>query len=153
MKIVLMSPDVKMPERSMCAAGYDLFTPSAGYLTPGLNKIPLKIKLEIPTGYYGRVACRSSLAAKSMSIEAGVIDEDYRGEIIVVLRYRGERNFPYVKHFKIAQIIITPYHSPELEVVETLHPTVRGSDGFGSTDSTPSASTVIVPPSTPTTRN
>jgi dUTP pyrophosphatase len=66
-----------------------------------------------------------------MTVEAGVIDEDYRGEIIVLLRSREAMELK--RGWKIAQMIITPYVTPEIIQVDELGETERGSGGFGST--------------------
>jgi len=114
------------------SAGYDLSCIEDITTTRGLNKIPLGIALAIPHGHYARIACRSSLALKDMSVEAGVVDEDYTGEIIVLLRdRRGGHEFKYGDRF--AQMIITPYASPLVEEVSELQSSIRGDGGFGST--------------------
>jgi dUTP pyrophosphatase len=66
-----------------------------------------------------------------MSVEAGVIDEDYRGEVAVMLRTRDKRLVQ--AGYKIAQMIITPYAAPQVEEVDSLSDSERGAGGFGST--------------------
>lgn len=136
LKIKKLHENAKLPERStVYAAGYDLFTCVEQRLDPGLNKIALGFSMQIPPGHYARIACRSSLAANNMSVEAGVIDEDYRGEVVVMLRCRDkcrDRRLVSVG-YKIAQMIITPYAKPQVEEVDSLSDTERGEGGFGST--------------------
>ena len=140
LKVKRLSQNAYIPVRSSRgAAGYDLKTPEDITLRPGLNRIPLKISMELPPNTYGRIACRSSLASK-FSVEAGVVDEDYRGEIIVLLRWhhpqtKRTRNvtIPYSRGHKIAQLIVTPYLTPSVTET-TLSYSDRGDGGFGSTD-------------------
>jgi dUTP pyrophosphatase len=94
------------------------------------------IFLEIPEGYYGRIAPRSGLAAnRGIDVLAGVVDSSYRGEIKVVL-YNSDKKMPF--HIeggdRIAQIIIEDHFNLEFEVSE-LSDTERGAGGFGSTGS------------------
>lgn len=132
LKIKKLHANAKLPERgTVYAAGYDLFTCEEQKLPPGLNKIPLGFSMQIPPGHYARIACRSSLAANNMSVEAGVIDEDYRGEVAVMLRTRDKRLVQ--AGYKIAQMIITPYAAPQVEEVDSLSDSERGAGGFGST--------------------
>jgi dUTP pyrophosphatase len=132
LKIKKLHANAILPERAtVYAAGYDLCIHEPQKLEQGLNKIPLGFSMQIPPGHYARIACRSSLAAKNMTVEAGVIDEDYRGEVMVMLRCRDQR---VVQHgYKIAQMIITPYAAPQVEEVDSLSDSERGEGGFGST--------------------
>lgn len=120
-------------KKSPCAAGYDLIAPKGGILSKGLNTVGLGIAIALPEWNYGRIACRSSLAAKNISVEAGVIDNDYRGEIKVLLRNHSDEPYHYKRGHRIAQLIITPYTDISVLVTETLNETVRGQGGFGST--------------------
>lgn len=113
------------------SAGLDLRSTKDYELNNCLQKIPIKIKLAIPKNHYGHICCRSSLAKKGCSIEAGIIDQDYRGEIQVMLRVREALSIK--RGDKIAQIIIKPYHHTEIQVVQDLDKTSRGEGGFGST--------------------
>ena len=104
-------------------------------LMPG-DRILVKtgIVMEIPSGYFGNIRDRSGLAFKhGIHTLAGIIDEEYRGEIGVVLMNLGKKPFLIEKGDRIAQIIITPYKCVELCKVEILTDTVRGEGGFGST--------------------
>ena len=121
-----------MPSRgSVGSAGLDLKATQDYQLVNCLQKIPIKIKLAIPKEHYGHICCRSSLAKKGCSIEAGIIDQDYRGEIQVMLRVREPLTIK--KGDKIAQLIIKPYYHTELVKVDELDQTSRGDGGFGST--------------------
>jgi F-type H+-transporting ATPase subunit alpha len=94
-----------------------------------------QINREIPDGYYGRIAPRSGLAVKSgINVLAGVIDSDYRGEIMVVLHNTDQHHsYHYAKGDRIAQLIIETCYHLDIEYVDSLEPTERGQDGFGST--------------------
>ena len=133
MQVKLLDNNAILPERAnRYAAGYDLYLPRDTQLEVGLNKVHIGVAMQIPPGHYGRIACRSSLAKAGMTVEAGVVDEDYRGEIMVMLRVREAMEFK--RGWKIAQIIITPYATPQIIQVNYLGETERGSGGFGSTD-------------------
>ena len=96
LKVKRLSEHAKLPMRaSDHAAGYDLFA-AADYLivAQGKELVKTDIAVAIPPGYYGRIAPRSSLALKShIDVGAGVIDEDYRGPIGVVLFNLGSMSF------------------------------------------------------------
>lgn len=94
------------------------------------------MKMAIPAGYYGRVAPRSGLAVKNfIDVGAGVIDEDYRGEVKVLLFNFGEQPFKVSPGDRIAQLLVEPVMQPRLEQVaeSALDSTERGEGGFGST--------------------
>ncbi|XP_048812661.1 deoxyuridine 5'-triphosphate nucleotidohydrolase, mitochondrial isoform X1 [Lagopus muta] len=117
------------------AAGYDLYS-AYDYIIPPMEKAVVKtdIQIALPAGCYGRVAPRSGLAAKHfIDVGAGVIDEDYRGNVGVVLFNFGKETFEVKKGDRIAQLICERIFYPELEEVQTLDDTERGEGGFGST--------------------
>jgi dUTP pyrophosphatase len=94
--------------------------------------------ITIPDNYYGRIASRSGLAVKHhIEVGAGVIDQGYRGEIMVLLRNFSDIPYEYKKGDKIAQFIITPYRSANEKIVYNIEELIgksdRGCDGFGST--------------------
>lgn len=92
------------------------------------------IQVELPSGCYGRVAPRSGLAAKNhIDVGAGVIDEDYRGNVGVVLFNHAQADFDVKRGDRIAQLICERIFYPELVEVSTLNETERGAGGFGST--------------------
>ena len=134
LKVKKLRDTAILPRRgSKYAAGYDLIVDKRYDITEGLHKIPMGFAIEIPKNHYARIACRSSLAADGFSVEAGVVDEDYKGEIMVMLRCRKNTNV-FLRGSKIAQMIITPYASLEVLEVGELLDTERGTGGFGSTD-------------------
>lgn len=128
------------------AAGFDLYADSVDMATwgPDINKVTnfivhTGIAMEIPHGYVGLVFARSGLACHEGLRPAncvGVIDEDYRGEIIVNLTCDMPDielvKWP-VKGDRIAQLVFVKYEPFEMTVVDKLSDTNRGSGGFGST--------------------
>lgn len=92
------------------------------------------IQVQVPEGSYGRVAPRSGLAVKNfIDVGAGVVDEDYRGNLGVVLFNHSDLDFEVKKGDRIAQFICERIFYPELEEVKSLTDTERGAGGFGST--------------------
>ena len=121
------------------SAGADLYAclDSSVTIKPGETVfIKTGLSLEIPEGYAGLIYARSGLACKqglAPANKVGVIDADYRGEIMVALHnHSGEtRN---VEHGdRIAQLVITPFLTADFITVNELSDTVRGEGGFGST--------------------
>lgn len=139
LKCMLLNPshDAAPSYGSEDAIGLDLrLTESAGviHVLPGIVTIaPTGLCVEIPEGFYGRIAPRSGLAAKSgIDVLAGVIDSDYRGEIKVIL---SSFYLPvsFAPGEKIAQLILERAERPELQYVTVLGESERGAAGFGST--------------------
>ena len=99
-------------------------------------KIGTGIGLEIPEGFFGAVFARSGFATKKGLRPAncvGVIDADYRGEVIVALHNDSTETVAVCNGDRIAQLVIIPYLNVELNEVDKLTDTVRGAGGFGST--------------------
>lgn len=131
-----LSKDATIPTRgSKFAAGYDLSSAEDKIIkgrTHGLVKTDIAIK--IPTGHYGRVAPRSGLTYKNgLDVGAGVIDEDYRGNVGVILFNHLDIDFVIKKGDRIAQLILEKISTPEVVEVEDLDETERGEKGYGST--------------------
>ncbi|XP_042199036.1 deoxyuridine 5'-triphosphate nucleotidohydrolase, mitochondrial [Callorhinchus milii] len=119
------------------AAGHDLYS-AYDYIIPPQDKAIVKtdIQIALPPGCYGRVAPRSGLASKYfIDVGAGVIDEDYRGNVGVVLFNFSKETFEVKKGDRIAQLICERIYYPELEELKNLDETNRGAGGFGSTGS------------------
>ncbi|NXL81003.1 DUT protein, partial [Leptocoma aspasia] len=136
LRFTKLSENAFAPSRgSARAAGYDLYS-AYDCVIPPMEKAVVKtdIQIALPSGCYGRVAPRSGLAAKHfIDVGAGVIDEDYRGNVGVVLFNFGKETFEVKKGDRIAQLICERIYYPELEEVEALDDTERGEGGFGST--------------------
>jgi len=98
--------------------------------------IPTGLALSIPKGYEVQIRPRSGLAAKqkiSVLNTPGTIDADYRGEIKVILINLGSSKFKIEKGLRIAQMVLCPVVQAQLEEVDDLNETKRGTGGFGST--------------------
>ena len=94
------------------------------------------IAVEIPEGYCGLIFARSGLATKrglAPANKVGVIDADYRGEIMVALHNHSDEPALVAANERVAQLAIVPFLKAEFEVVDELSSTVRGEGGFGST--------------------
>ena len=122
---------------SKWAAGYDLYS-AYDSVIPSQGKVIAKtdISIRVPDGTYGRVAPRSGLSAKHhIDVGAGVIDQDYTGNVGVVLFNHAAADFEIKKGDRVAQLICEKIEYPEIEEVKTLGITERGEGGFGSTGS------------------
>ncbi len=124
---------------SECAAGADLYALTDGTMTVNPNEtvfVHTGLAFEIPDGYVGLIYARSGLACKrglAPANKVGVIDSDYRGEIIVALHNHSKNAQTIENGERIAQIVITPYLTVEFSETDELSGTGRGSGGFGST--------------------
>lgn len=132
-----LSENAKLPTKAYDrAAGWDLYSAmdlklSAG--DKGLIPTDISCRFSEPE-YYLRIAPRSGLSWKKHTIvSAGVIDEDYRGNINVVLFNHSKNDLMIKKHDKIAQLIPEKTCYSEILEVKELDKTSRGSQGFGST--------------------
>lgn len=168
LKVVLLDPHAKLPTKgSEQAAGYDLYAAEDAEL-PCFSSLPKEVKeendngiskatagpsycgkivnigiaLEIPRGYYGRIAPRSGLASKGihiggaagLDIGAGVVDSDYRGCVSVIMYNYNNQNYLVKKGDRIAQLILEKINNDARVVqVESLDDTERQGGGFGST--------------------
>ena len=122
------------------AAGADLYAATSEDITIKPHetvKIGTGFAMELPAGCFGAIYARSGLATKQGLRPAnavGVVDSDYRGEIIVALHNDTEEDQIVAAGSRIAQLIIMPYfHVSEFKDVEELADTKRGRSGFGST--------------------
>ena len=131
-----LSPNARIPtKKSSQAAGFDITAPIPVYVPPLSSRvIGIKIALQIPNGYYGRIAARSGLAKdQQLTVLGGVIDSDYRGEIQVILMNLGSYPVDLPEQSRIAQIIIEKVHEDhDMEETNTLNETERDNAGLGS---------------------
>lgn len=135
-KVKKLHPAAQLPLRgSTWAAGADLHCVEAFTLQPGERKaVPTGLAVEIPPGFYGRVAPRSGWAAKyGIDTLAGIIDSDFRGELLVLLINLGDQSFTAKSGERIAQLIIERAARCAYRWAEALVDTERGAGGFGST--------------------
>jgi dUTP pyrophosphatase len=125
-----------LPRRgSALAAGLDVYSIEDLKIEPKQRAIARTgLAVGIPPGFYGRVAPRSGLAAKSgLDVLAGVIDSDYRGEVCCLLYNTGDEPIHLAAGSKICQLIVEQIIRPEAAWVRDLDETARGAGGFGST--------------------
>ena len=121
------------------AAGADLYAAIDESITiePGETKmIPTGFAFEIPAGYAGFVYARSGLASKrglAPANKVGVIDSDYRGEVMTALHNHGKESQSIEPGERIAQMVIAPYITANFILADELDDTQRGTGGFGST--------------------
>ena len=140
-KIKLLNENASVPSReSDGAAGYDLRACIDAPITLEKGKIfavPTGVAIELPSKNLVAVVCaRSGLAIRhgiALANGVGIIDSDYRGEIKVGLLNSGEEDFVINPGERIAQMLIMPVETPELQICDELSETERGSGGFGST--------------------
>ena len=135
-----LSSDAKLPTYGTdYAAGADLYACSSEKISfePGETKlVKTGIALEVPEGYAGLIYARSGLASKrglAPANKVGVVDSDYRGEIMVALHNHTNEVKEIDPYERIAQLVIAPYLKAEFNEVDELDETVRGEGGFGST--------------------
>ena len=135
-----LNSKVQLPKyKTEGSSGMDLmaFLESPINLKPQESElIPTGISIAIPEDTEVQIRPRSGLAAKSnISIlnTPGTIDSDYRGEIKIILFNHGKEDFVINNNDRIAQMVLVPVLNAELELVEELPDTVRGTGGFGST--------------------
>lgn len=139
LKIKKLDENATIPTRAHeTDAGLDLYSIEENVTINPQSRLTIKtgISIEIPEGYYGRVAPKSGLASKQgIDVLAGVIDSSYRGEVKVIL-YNTNKDvgaWQVFKGDKIAQLIIEKHYNFPVEIVKELSDTERGDGGFGST--------------------
>ena len=124
---------------SVEAAGADLYACLEAPVTiePGKTAfIPPGIAMAVPVGCAGLIYARSGLACKrglAPANKVGVIDSDYRGEILVALHNHGAEAQTVEHGERVAQMVITPVLTPAYEAADSLSETERNAGGFGST--------------------
>ena len=139
-KIKKLHENAKIPTYgSEFSAGADLYA---------LTDLPIEIKpgetylvhtglaLEIPKGYGGFIFARSGLASKkglAPANKVGVVDSDYRGEVMVALHNHSDKSAVIESGERIAQMVFLPYLAASFVESENLDETIRGTGGFGST--------------------
>jgi dUTP pyrophosphatase len=119
------------------AAGMDVVAAESLTLAPGArHAVATGVAIAIPPGYEVQVRPRSGLALKhgiTCLNTPGTIDEDYRGEVKVILANLGNAPFEVVRGERIAQLVPAPVQRARFREVEDLDATARGGGGFGST--------------------
>jgi len=133
-----LSDTAKLPFRASAdAAGYDLFADEGCVIKPHNNrKIKTNISMEIPKGHFGAIYARSGLATKESLRPAnsvGIIDADYRGNVIVALHNDSNEQRKIRAGDRVAQLVIQPHLVFNICEVDDLDNTERGDGGFSST--------------------
>lgn len=139
MKIKKLFEDAVVPYAATDgAAGLDLsaYTNNVLIVEPHTYEVvKTGMAVEIPEDHFGLLCPRSGLGKAGITLAntIGIIDSDYRGEIGVLIK--NNNDFPFIINhgMRVAQLLIIPYFSPKIEVVEELQETARGAGGFGST--------------------
>ncbi len=142
LRIKILKNGASLPKRATEeSAGLDLSALLENPVTINpreIVKIPTGIAIELEKGFAGLVYPRSGLSTKhgiSLANCVGVIDSDYRGEILVAVINHSDTPFTINSGERIAQLVITPVMLPEIEITDNLNDTERGAGGFGSTGS------------------
>lgn len=136
LKVKKLSDRAQLPKKgSAFAAGFDLCSAADMIVEAGGKAmVPTDLSIVVPSGTYGRVAPRSGLAVKNfIDVGAGVIDEDYRGPVNVVLFNFSKVDFVIKQGDRIAQLVLEKIALAEVVECEDLDETIRGEGGFGST--------------------
>ena len=138
--IKILKEGAKVPTYGSAeAAGADLYACLSEAVTIGPGEtafIPTGIAMEVPRGCAGLIYARSGMACKrglAPANKVGVVDSDYRGEIMVALHNHGNLPQTVENGERVAQFVITPVLTPDYEAVEELTDTARNQGGFGST--------------------
>lgn len=130
-----LDPSAKLPSYAyMGDAGMDVFSVEDTAIAPG-EKVAIRtgLKFAVPRGYAGFIWDKSGLALKHhLKTMAGVLDSNYRGELLVVLTNLGKAEYKVEKGSKIAQLVIKPVENPEIIESKIDDETERGTGGFGS---------------------
>ena len=136
-----LNSKVNLPKyKTSGSSGMDLmaFIDSPIKIAPNtLELVPTGLSIAIPEDLEIQIRPRSGLAAKSsigVLNAPGTIDSDYRGELKIILFNHGNKDFIVNSNDRVAQMVLTPVIKMELEEVDQLPVTIRGSGGFGSTD-------------------
>ncbi len=139
-KTKILKENAKLPFKATeGSAGADLYAcvDNEIVLKPNERKlIPIGIAVEIPMGFGGFVFPRSSVASKfgvSLANCVGVVDSDYRGELLVPLINHSNEDYIIKNGDRIAQLVIIPVENADYEISDGLSDTLRGKGGFGST--------------------
>lgn len=127
--------DARLPRRmDPGAAGYDISSLMDFCIDPGDQQaVATGLALTVPEGTYGRLASRSGLATRRITVQGGVIDRSYTGEVKVILQNLGSEPFLGRRGDRIAQLILEKIETVPVQEVIELQSSLRGDAGFGST--------------------
>ena len=135
-----LNPEAKLPSyKTKGSSGMDLMALVEEKIIVKPNSselIPTGLSIAIPEDLEIQIRPRSGLAAKhniSVLNTPGTIDSDYRGELKIILFNHGNEDFIVNNNDRVAQMVLVPILKMELEEVDQLPESIRGSSGFGST--------------------
>jgi dUTP pyrophosphatase len=125
----------KLPFRQTSgAAGYDCYARVSTTIAAGKTAVvPLGFAVMLPYHTEMQIRGRSGLSKRGILCATGCVDEDYRGEVCCILTNTTDQTYTVDANDRICQAIIIPVLHPEMELVDELPTTQRGTNGFGST--------------------
>ena len=136
-KVKLQTPECQPEKTHKWDAGWDLKALKDTLIPAGeVVKVHTGVRMEVPPHYCGMVVPRSSMGTKhriTLANDIGIIDSDYRGEIMVFLVNNSAVDYTVEKGQRFAQLVITAINNSSLWIVDRLSNTERGDGGFGST--------------------
>jgi dUTP pyrophosphatase len=135
-KVRRLNSEALLPARSGSDVGWDLYANTVTPLADNMVKVGTGIAIELPEGYWAEICNRSSMGKAGWAVHGGIVDNGYRGEIIVILvQHRIGVLAELAPGMKIAQLIIRRQEDIGWKINEcsALSDTKRGADGFGST--------------------
>lgn len=126
-------------------AGMDLTIIRGGIIEPHTGRdLPTGIRVQLPPNVWARITGRSStLRKRGLLINEGIIDGGYRGELFVYCYNPNGTPIPVESGARLAQLILGPILRPEIVEVDTLAPSARGENGFGSSGLTDAPSSTV----------
>ena len=130
-----MTDNAKLPTKAYTGdLGYDLYSIENVTIKPNEKPISVRtgIAIQLPNGYGCIIKDRSSLASEGLHVVAGVIDNGYRGEIIIKMVNLTNKPITLIEGTKIAQMILIPIVNCDIKEIKTLTKTERNEKGFGS---------------------
>ena len=137
-QIKQLSESATLPTRSHeHDSGLDLYASEDTLVTyTHASVIPTGVAVNIPPGYEGQIRPRSGKSSKTnLRVILGTVDATYNGEIGIIADTLNKSTYQVKKGEKIAQLVVSPIVTPELEIVDQFYTqSARGSNGFGSTD-------------------
>lgn len=140
-KVKLLNPECEPARTHRWDAGWDLKTTERITIPKGkMVKVHTGVIMEIPARHCGLIVPRSSMGTKhrvTLANDVGIIDSEYRGEIMVFLTNDGDHDLVIEQYDRFAQLVILQTNQSELWIVDQVSKTDRGDGGFGSTDIPP----------------
>ena len=130
---IKLEEGVKAPAKGRPGdAGWDLFLKEDVVLGGGITVIPTGVSMQIPGGYAGLLAIRSSVAKTGLILQNPLIDSNYRGEIHAIVLNLTGKTLVYKKGERICSLYVFPLYKGELDQVSELDPSDRGDAWAGS---------------------